>query len=84
MNRINRLKRLSLARLLLKYSYWIKKIIFSDEKVFKNNSDAKVQYVNRLAGTGYELKHMEMKKKGSSAADVNVWAYIGPFGKGMI
>ena len=59
------------------------KIIFTDEKVFKNNSDSKTEYVNRKPNTAYKPSHMKSFTKGSSVADVNIWTYIGPFGKGI-
>ena len=59
------------------------KIIFTDEKMFKNQSDSKTEFVNRKCNTGYKLSHLKSVSKGSSVADVNIWAYIGPFGKGI-
>lgn len=86
MTRINRLKRLAMANWFLRNERTralAKTVIFTDEKHFKNRSDAKTVYVNRLPNTAYEEKHIKFDKPGSSAADLNVFAYIGPFGKGM-
>ena len=60
-----------------------KTIIFTDEKLFKNKSESKTELVNRLPNTAYLEQHMTFDKPGSSAADLNVFGYIGPFGKGM-
>lgn len=57
-------------------------IIFTDEKLFKNKSESNTEYVNRLPNTAYQVQHMKFDKSGSSTADLNVFGYIGPFGKG--
>lgn len=58
------------------------KIIFTDEKLFKNNSSSKTEFCNRKVNDGYNLNQIQFYKSGSSSGDVNIWAYIGPFGKG--
>ena len=58
-------------------------LIFTDEKLFKTVSDSKTELVNRKPNTAYEKRNMQFTKIGSSAADVMVWGYCGPFGKGM-
>lgn len=58
-------------------------LVFTDEKLFKTVSDSKTELVNRKPNTAYEKKHMQFNKIGGGAADVMVWGYCGPFGKGM-
>lgn len=79
----NQKKRLQMAKMFLKHRSLIDKIVFTDEKKFANNSDSKVEYVNRLPGTAYEEKHLSTSKIGSSVADLNLWGYVGSFGKGF-
>lgn len=79
--RKNRLQRYSFCKQILR-SNIIDKIIFTDEKKFQNSSDKKVEYVNRMIGTAYEDKHVRNCTTGSSSADINIWGYIGSFGKG--
>lgn len=59
-----------------------KTLVFTDEKIFRTSSDSKTELVNRKRNTAYEKKHMQFTKLGSGAADVMVWGYCGPFGKG--
>lgn len=81
-NHIN--SRLKLALKYLKDKSRSSKVIFSDEKKFKLNSDSKTEYISREIGTDpYEEKYMQYDTRLSTKADVNIWAYIGPFGKGI-
>lgn len=61
-----------------------KNLIFTDEKKFLLSSENnKVQFVNRKIGSDpFEHQYMHYGNQLSSVADLNVWAYIGPFGKG--
>lgn len=77
----HQIKRLKLAKGLLKNPELIDKIIFTDEKKFVNSSDKNVEYVNRLIGAAYDEKNMRKSVSGSSIADLNVWAFIGSFGR---
>lgn len=61
-----------------------KRIIFTDEKTFKNSPAGNVEYCNRLTGQAYESNKIQFTKSGSALSDVNIWSYIGPFGKGII
>lgn len=75
--------RLQMAKMFLKNQFLIDRIVFTDEKKFANSS-SKVEYVNRLPGEAYKEKHMTVNKIGTSAADLNIWGYVGSFGKGDI
>lgn len=57
---------------------------FSDEKKFQINSSTKSQYCTREKGKGYDKNKIQYcnTSSGKTAADVNIWTYIGPFGKG--
>ena len=48
------------------------------------SSDSKTELVRRKRNTAYEKRHMQFTKLGSGAADVMVWGYCGPFGKGTV
>jgi hypothetical protein len=61
-----------------------KTIIFTDEKKFQPSSDAKTEYVSRKIGSNaFDEKFIQFDHAHSSIAGVNVWGYIGPFGKGI-
>lgn len=79
----NQKQRYQLAKILLRRPFLLDKIVFTDEKKFAN-SNSKIEYVNRLSGTAYKEGHKTVNKIGSSAADLNVWGYVGSFGKGEI
>lgn len=58
-------------------------IIFSDEKKFILNNNDKSQYVTRPENSNpFENKYMHYGRQLGSNADINIWMYIGPFGKG--
>lgn len=61
-------------------------IVFSDEKKFLiDSSNGKVKYVSRQESSNpYDHRFMDYGKQVSSKADLNVWMYIGQFGKGEI
>lgn len=79
----HRIKRLRLAKGLLKKPDLINQIIFSDEKKFMCSSEKKVEYVNRTVGTAFNPNNIRVNATGSSQADTNIYGYIGPFGKGV-
>lgn len=82
LNIVNQKKRYLLAKYLLKHKYLIDLIVFTDEKKFMNSSESQIEYVNRMPNTAYEDKHIVYESSGSSVADLNVWGFIGSFGKG--
>lgn len=59
--------------------------IFSDEKKFMSNSNAKTEYVTRKIGSNaYDEKFMQFDHPANNNSNLNVWAYIGSFGKGEL
>lgn len=60
--------------------------IFSDEKKFQASPSTKIEYCTREVGEEYDLDKVIRGSLSSSKsiADVNIWAYIGPFGKGNL
>lgn len=82
LNITNRKKRLHLAKKLLRRPYLIDLIVFTDEKKFMSNNDSRIEYCNRLPETAYQEQHLSINKMSSSAGDLNIWGYIGSFGKG--
>lgn len=57
--------------------------VFTDEKKFQASSSSKTEYVTRLSGEAYDKdKLKKVRTSINSSADINVWGYIGPFGKG--
>lgn len=76
----HKIDRLNLAA---KYSKSDCDFVFSDEKKFTLKDNNSVELVTRPKGSNaYESQYMKYGKQVSSNADVNIWAYIGPFGKG--
>lgn len=59
-------------------------LIFSDEKKFTLNNNDKDEFVTRKVNSNaYQDKFINYDKQVSSSADINIWSYIGPFGKGV-
>lgn len=59
-------------------------LILTDEKTFKDDRNSKVQYTNRINNTAYLPKHLATSRPASSSSDINIWGFIGPFGKGEL
>lgn len=77
-------KRYSLSKKYQEISNRHKNLIFTDEKKFLLSSE-NVQLVTRKIGSNpFEHEYMHYGHQVSSNADLNVWAYIGPFGKGEL
>lgn len=83
LNLNNKKKRFILAKRLLQRSHRIEKLVFTDKKKIMNKNESNVNYVNREKSKGYETINMRFDCVGNSAADVNVWGYLGVFGKGI-
>ena len=72
--------------------YWIPRLessespvfLFSDEKLFHNTPTNEVQYVKRLNGERYAEDCVSYTASNGSNVSVNVWYYVGPFGKGPL
>lgn len=78
-------QRIELAKKYLDPKNRIKNLIFSDEKKFLMNNNDKDEFVTRKKGSDpYQDSFMNYGKQVSSRADLNVWSYIGPFGKGEL
>lgn len=61
----------------------VDRMIFSDEKKFLANSNAKTELVTRKIGSNpYEHQFIQFSQLENNKADINIWSYIGPFGKG--
>lgn len=75
------IKRKNLAN---KYLSIQKDMILVDEKKIQVNSSSQTVFVSRLRGQGYQENMIDFCNTSSisSAADVNIFVYIGPFGKG--
>lgn len=71
-------------RLAEKYLSMEKDLIMVDEKKFQVNSSSQTVYVTRLPEQAYDEVMIDFCNTSSisSSADVNMFLYIGPFGKG--
>lgn len=63
----------------------IDSFIFSDEKKFMSNSNSKTEYVTRkMKSNAYEEKFMQFDHPENNNSNLNIWSYIGSFGKGEL
>lgn len=78
-------KRIKLAKKHLDINY-SKDRIFVDEKTFQTTSSSKTVYVTRKKNEKFDTNKIHHCNTSSihSKADVNIFAYIGPFGKGNL
>lgn len=78
-------KRLNLA---IKYGNDESKInnfIFSDEKKFISNTNSKTEFVTRKIGSNaYDQEFINFNHRSNSNTGLNIWSYIGSFGKGEL
>jgi hypothetical protein len=59
-------------------------IIFTDEKTFRRCNDSKTTFIKRKKNEAYKKKNVRTFGSTKSQADISVWGYIGPFGKGKL
>lgn len=61
-------------------------MIMVDEKKFQVKSSSKTEYVTRKKGEAFDKDKLKLCNTSSikSSADVNCFAFIGPFGKGKL